>query len=103
MKSTKFGSTVAAIVTLFLALPVAAGELVAPATSDAEIEQDHDLEMWSLAMIGPATMILVVAALGLTITVRSLRDDFRHQRSVEQSWRRGVMSRARRTHAASDI
>jgi hypothetical protein len=103
MKSTKFGLTVAAIVPLFLALPLAAGELAAPPALDAKIEQDNDLEMWSLAMIGPATMIFIVAALGLTITVRSLRDDFRHQRSVEQSWRHGVMSRARRTHAASDI
>jgi sensor c-di-GMP phosphodiesterase-like protein len=52
--------------------------------------------MWSLALLGPAAMIFIVAALGLTITVRSLRDDFRRQRSLDHDWRHGAMSRARR-------
>lgn len=100
MKSPKCGLAVAAIVSLFLALPLAAGEPAAPSALDAKIEQNHNLEMWSLALIGPAAMIFIVTTLGLTINVRSLRDDFRHQRSLDHSWRHGVMSRA--GHASRD-
>lgn len=125
MKSRKFGLTIAAIVSLFLALPLAAdepaappafnalqGEMPATLTYDSEwrvgraatgrrIEQDRDVEMWSLALIGPAAMIFIVTALGLTITVRSLRDDFRRQRSLDHSWRHGAMSRAGRASRTS--
>lgn len=118
MNSRMFGLTIAAIASLFLALPVAAddpaappafntlrGELPTTQTYDSDwkasrvangrkIEQDRDVEMWSLALIGPAAMIFIVTALGLTITVRSLRDDFRRQRSLDHSWRHGAMSRA---------
>jgi hypothetical protein len=115
-----FGSTIAAIVALFLALPVAAGQPAAPPASNASqgglpttltydsgwkaggsgnasrIEPDRDVEMWSLALIGPAAMIFIVTALGLTITVRSLRDDVRRRRSLDHDWRHGAMSRAGR-------
>jgi hypothetical protein len=59
-------------------------------------EPDNDMGIWSLALLGPAAMIFIVTALGLTITVRSLRDDFRRQRSQDHYWQHGVMSRARR-------
>jgi len=49
----------------------------------------------TVALIGPAAMIFIVTALGLTITVRSLRSDFRRQRSLNHYWRHGAMSRAR--------
>jgi hypothetical protein len=120
MDSRNFGWTIAAVVALLVALPVAADDnAVAPAfkTSQAalpttltydsdwkaggaanarSVEQDRNVEMWSLALLGPATMIFIVTALGLTITVRSLRDDFRRQRSLDHYWRHGAMSRASR-------
>ena len=125
MKSRQFGWTIAAIVSLFLALPLAAdepaasqgfdavqGELPTTMTYDSGwkagraatgriVEQDRDVEMWSLALIGPAALIFLVTVLGLTITVRSLRDDFRRQRSLDHSWRHGAMSRAGRTSRKS--
>ena len=121
MDSRKFGLVPAAIVALFLALPVAAaddptappafntlqGALPATLTYDSDwkagaamnaraTEPEVDLGIWSLALFGPAAMIFIVTALGLTITVRSLRDDFRRRRSLDHYWRHGAMSRASR-------
>jgi hypothetical protein len=119
MDFRRFGGSIAASVALFLALPVAAQESAAPAApialpgelptilaydsdwttkgnaSAQKIEKQRKVEMWSLALIGPAAMIFTVTALGLTITVRSLRKDFRHQRSLDQYWRHGAISRAK--------
>ena len=118
MDSRKVGLTIAAIVALFVALPVAADDTAAPpafnvlqgelpttlaydsdwkagaAVNARKSDPDSDTDMWSLALFGPAAMIFIVTALGLTITVRSLRDDFRRQRSLDHSWRHGAMSRA---------
>ena len=52
--------------------------------------------MWSIALIGPVAMILIVTVLGLTITIRSLRKDFRQQHTLNRYWRHGAMSRANR-------
>lgn len=109
MDSRKFGLTAATIVALLLALPVAAAddrtappafntlhdELPTTLTYDSDwkagaaanartIEPDSDMGIWSLALFGPAAMIFIVTALGLTITVRSLRDDLRSLASVRQ-------------------
>jgi hypothetical protein len=121
MDSRKCGLMTATIVTLLLALPVAAaddptappafntlhGELPTTLTYDSDwkagaaanartIEPDSDMGIWSLALLGPAAMIFIVTALGLTITMRSLRDGFRRLRSLDQYWRHGAMSRASR-------
>lgn len=120
MDSRKIGLAAAAIVALFLALPASAedpaktpsfselhGALPTTLTYDSDwkagaavnaraIEPEADLGIWSLALFGPAAMIFIVTALGLTITVRSLRDDFRRRRSLDHYWRHGAMSRASR-------
>jgi len=64
---------------------------------DASIRRsarERDVEMWSLALLGPAAMLFIVVVLGITITVRSIREDFRRQRALNRYWRRGAMSRA---------
>jgi integral membrane sensor domain MASE1 len=101
MDFRRLGTSIAVSLALYLALPAAAQDSSAPATLSApvavrgELEKERTLEMWSIALIGPAAMIFVVTALGLTITVRSLREDFRHQRTLNQYWRHGAMSRAK--------
>ncbi len=65
-------------------------------TSERKLASERDVEMWSIALIGPAAMILIVTVLGLTITFRSLRKDFRHQHTLDRYWRHGAMSRANR-------
>ena len=64
--------------------------------SARQIAGEREVEMWSIALIGPVAMILVVTVLGLTITFRSLRKDFRRQRTLTRYWRHGAMSRADR-------
>jgi hypothetical protein len=114
------GWSLAASVALLLALPVGAQESSAPMTSivardevpptltydsdwkasaDARtrrMARERDVEVSSIGLIGPAAVIFIVLALGITITVRSLRDDFRHQRTLNRYWRHGAMSRAKR-------
>ncbi len=106
--------------TLAFALPVSAQDSSAPTTpialqselpstwtydtdwkvkvdaSARRMASERDVETWSIALIGPAAMILIVAVFGLTITVRSLRKDVHHQRTLNRYWRHGAMSRASR-------
>lgn len=63
-------------------------------------ESNREVGMWPLALIGPAAMILIVLTLGITITTRSLRDDFRKQRSQNRQWQQGVMLRASQANRA---
>jgi hypothetical protein len=97
MNSGKIGSTIAAIVALLVAMPAASYETIATPTATqphqtAFLQEDTDL--WTLALLGPAAMVLFVTGLGLTITVRSLRADIRRRLELERYWRAGVMSRA---------
>jgi hypothetical protein len=92
--------TIAAIVGLFLAMPAGADEgPPAPAESAAQyrppaLTSENDGGTWTLALLGPAAIIVFVTALGLTITVRSLRADVRRQLELDRYWQRGARSRA---------
>jgi hypothetical protein len=118
MKFGLSGLALTGCVTLIFTLPVVAQESaaqIAPAVSQYELPatmtHDHDwrvkgdgavrktpkerdMEMWSLALLGPAMMLILVTALGLTITVRSLRDDVRRQHSLNFYRRLGAKARA---------
>jgi hypothetical protein len=120
MSCRMLGPWLAACIALSCAMPAAAQESLAPTTpvapqrelpstwafdtdwkvkDDASARQlagEREVEMWSIALIGPAAMILFVTILGLTITVRSLRKDFRRQRDQTRDWRHGALSRASR-------
>lgn len=92
-------ATIAAIVALFLAIPAMAYEGPPTPTEYAAeyrppaLTSDNDGGIWKLALLGPAAMIVFVAALGLTITVRSLRADVRRQLELDRYWQRGARSR----------
>ncbi len=110
----------ATVVALACVLPASAQDSTAPATpialqdevpstgaydadwrikddaSERKLASERDVEMWSIALIGPVAMILIVTVLGLTITIRSLRKDFRQQHTLNRYWRHGAMSRANR-------
>ena len=110
------GPWLAAGVAWLLAAPVVAQESSAPTapialqneltTSDIELKakidadarktaRESDVEMWSIALIGPAAILFIVTALGLMITVRSLRQDFRRERTLNGYWQHGAIARAR--------
>ena len=105
-RSGTIASTIVAIVALFSGAPAVAYEAPAayesPASQPGYVAQyrpqaltsEHDGGMWTLALLGPAAMILAVTALGLTITVRSLRADVRRQLVLDRYWQRGARSRA---------
>lgn len=99
-------ATIAAIVGLFLASPAMAYEAPPTPTEYAAqyrppaLTSDNDGGTWTLALLGPAAIIGFVTALGLTLTVRSLRADVRRQRELDRYWQRGARSRAASdTHA----
>jgi hypothetical protein len=54
----------------------------------------HDGDLWSLALLGPAAMLLLVGGLGLTVTLRSLRGDVRRSRALNHYWQQGAQARA---------
>lgn len=93
-------ATIAAIVALFLAMPAVAVEAAPAAMEDPAqyrppaLTSENDGGAWTLALIGPLAMIVFVTALGLTITVRSLRADIRRQLELDRYWQRGARSRA---------
>jgi hypothetical protein len=99
-RSGTIAATIAAIVALFFAMPAVAYD--APASQPEFAAQyrppalasEHDGNLWTLALLGPAAMILTVTALGLTITLRSLRADVRRQLALDHYWQRGARSRA---------
>jgi hypothetical protein len=55
----------------------AAAQISAPALPD-----DRDQPLQLLTLVGPAAVIVVLTILGLTITVRGLREDMRKRRVV---------------------
>lgn len=65
-------------------------------SSARRIARERDVEVWSLALLGPAAMLFIVIVLGITITVRSLREESRYQRSLYRYRRSSPMSRASR-------
>jgi hypothetical protein len=93
-------ATIAAIVGLFLAVPALAYEAPPTPAENAALYRppaltsENDGGTWTLALLGPAAIIVFVTALGLTITVRSLRADVRKQLELDRYWQRGVRSRA---------
>jgi hypothetical protein len=94
------GATIAAVVALFLAMPAMAIEAAPTPTEYAAeyrppaLTSENDGGAWTLALLGPAAVIIFVTALGLTITVRSLRADIRQQIERDRYWQRGARSRA---------
>lgn len=76
----------------------ATGEQAKAAASARKLTSERNVEMWSIALIGPAAMLFIVTVLGLTITVRSLRDDFRRERNLNRSWQHDAWSRAKHSH-----
>ncbi len=120
MNCRMHGPWLAAVVALLFGLPVGAQDSQPPPTpialqdelpstganDNADLKEkddasarnvpgERDNESWAIALIGPVALIFIVTVLGLTITVRSLRKDFRRQRDLNQYWRHGAMSRAR--------
>jgi hypothetical protein len=120
MNCRMHGPWLAAVVALSFGLPVGAQDSEPPPTPSAlqnessstgtndnadwkskndasarKTASERDIEAWSIALIGPVAMIFTVTALGLTITLRSLRRDFRRQRDLNEYWRHGAMTRAR--------
>jgi len=93
-------ATIAAIVALFLAMPAVAVEAAPSAVENTAqyrppaLTSEHDGGAWTLALLGPAAIIVFVTALGLTITVRSLRADVRRQLELDRYWQRGARLRA---------
>jgi hypothetical protein len=78
-------ATVAAVVSLLLSMPGAALE-ASPTPPEpfaqyrpSALASENDGGTWALALLGPAAILVFVTALGLTITVRSLRADVRRQ------------------------
>ena len=120
MSCRMLGPWLATFVVLSFALPASAQDSPAPMTpivlqdelpstgaddadwrieddaSERKLASERDVEMWSIALIGPVAMILIVIVLGLTITFHSLRKDFRHQHTLNRYWRHGATSRASR-------
>jgi hypothetical protein len=91
MKSLLPGATIVALsVALFVAMPAAAYEALA----SSAFPNAGDNDLWSLALLGPAAMIFFVTAVGLTITIRSLRADSRRRLILARYWRRGATCRA---------
>jgi hypothetical protein len=55
---------------------------------------DGDSQLSSLAFVGPAAIILILTALGITITFRSWHEDGRRQRKPFRRWRHGASAHA---------
>jgi hypothetical protein len=91
-------ATIAAVVGLFLAVPAMAHEGPTTATEYAAqyrppaLTSENDGGAWTLALLGPAAVMVFVTALGLTITVRSLRADVRRQLELDRYWQHGARS-----------
>jgi hypothetical protein len=106
-------TTVAAVV--LLALPVAAAAPVEPSALPADLPstllddadmrpvagaptrlllEKSDLQLQSLALVGPVAIILILTALGVTITFRSWHEDVRRQRDQFRQWRHGASAHA---------
>jgi hypothetical protein len=69
----------------FTALPAAAedaGIRAAAQLSARPLPDERDGSMQLLTLVGPAAVIVVLTILGLTITVRGLREDMRRRRIV---------------------
>jgi hypothetical protein len=69
----------------FTALPAAAddaGMRAAAQLSARPLPDDRDEPMQLLTLVGPAAVIIVLTVLGLTITVRGLREDMRKRRVI---------------------
>jgi hypothetical protein len=69
----------------FTPLPAAAddaGMRAAAQLSARPLPDDRDEPMQLLTLVGPAAVIVVLTILGLTITVRGLREDMRRRRVV---------------------
>jgi hypothetical protein len=99
-KPGMIGSMTAAIGAFFVVVPAVAQEALMSASEHAALRRpldlgvEPDIGIWSLAMLGPAAMIMVVAGLGLTITLRSLRADVRRQLVLDGYWQRRTRPRA---------
>jgi hypothetical protein len=71
-----------------LAPPVVADVPGTPVTSTAGeasatlLPDERDAPLRPLALIAPAALIVALSTLGLTITIRSLRDDLKQRRNV---------------------
>jgi len=56
--------------------------------------EESDLQLQSLAFVGPVAIILILTALGVTITFRSWHEDVRRQRDKFRQWRHGASAHA---------
>ncbi len=85
MLSKSFLPLVAASLIGFTALPAAAddaGMRAAAQLSARPLPDERDGPLQLLTLVGPAAVIVVLTVLGLTITVRGLREDMRRRRIV---------------------
>jgi hypothetical protein len=88
--SKSFLALVAASLFAFTALPAAADDTGVRATDMRAAAQlaarpppdERDGPLQLLALVGPAAVIVVLTILGLTITIRGLREDMRKRRVV---------------------
>jgi hypothetical protein len=112
------GATTIAAFALFIVLPVRADAHVEPSEPQAGLPStllydadmrpvagaptrllldESDPQLWSLALVGPAAIILILTALGVTITFRSWHTDVRRQRDQYRQWRHGASAHARKS------
>jgi hypothetical protein len=78
-------SALAASLVAFAAMPAVAddaGMRAAAQVSVRALPDERDGQLGLLALVGPAAAISVLTILGLTITVRGLREDMRKRRVV---------------------
>jgi hypothetical protein len=83
----------AALLIGFTALPAAAedaGMRAAAQLSTTPLPDERDGSMQLLTLVGPAAVIVVLTVLGLTITVRGLREDMRRRRVIYRRQGHGV-------------
>lgn len=62
--------------------PATPVEVTTVRSEPALLPDERDGPLRPLALIAPAALIVALAALGLTITFRSLRDDLRRRKTV---------------------
>ena len=75
----------AASLVAFTTLPAVAedaGMRAAAQVSVRALPDDRDQPLQLLTLVGPAAVIVVLTILGLTITVRGLREDMRQRRVI---------------------
>jgi hypothetical protein len=91
----------------FTALPAGAedaGMRAAGSLSARPLPDESDGSMQLLTLVGPAAVVIVLTVLGLTITVRGLREDMRRRRVIYR--RRGhdvyASDRVKRTISGTD-